>query len=157
MPNYTALPTICPQCNSDLKPFLLLHDISKTNLLKANKLIVIGFVLVASILSAIYFNSISGLKRAAYDNSISFIQLQDSIKTLQSIIAKNQSELATKEAVEKESVIQYIVKKGDYTSKIAQFFYNDFRMYKKIESDNNLKHPYILQVGQKLKIKIKSI
>ena len=55
---------------------------------------------------------------------------------------------------EKEFSIQYKVKNGDCPSKIALFFYNDWKMYKKIEADNNLTQPYILKVGQLLTIKL---
>ncbi len=55
----------------------------------------------------------------------------------------------------KEIVILYKVKRGDYPSKIAEFFYNDWRMYKKIEADNNLHQPYTLKIGQHLTIKLK--
>ena len=117
LPNYTATPTICPQCNSDLKPFLLLHSISKPNSNKVNKFALVAFALIVYV----------------------FYQMQ--------IINENKSS-------QKEIVIKYKVKNGDYPSKIAQFFYNDWRMYKKIEADNNLKQPYILKVGQPLTIKL---
>jgi hypothetical protein len=44
--------------------------------------------------------------------------------------------------------------RSDYPYKIAQFFYGDGKMYKKIEVDNNLHQPYTLKVGQILLIKI---
>jgi hypothetical protein len=51
-------------------------------------------------------------------------------------------------------VIEYKVRLNDCPSKIAQFFYNDWTMYKKIETDNHLVQPYTLKVGQILKISI---
>ena len=140
LPDYTATQTICPQCNSDLKPFMLLHSISKPKSNKANKFAFVALALVSCALAILYFNYISLKKQIAIENSKAIVQLQDSINTLHT--------------TEKEIVIQYKVKNGDYPSKIAQFFYNDWKMYKKIEADNNLKQPYILKVGQPLTIKL---
>ncbi len=141
LPDYTATQTICPQCNSDLKPFLLLHSISKPISNKANKFALFGVTLVGCALAILYLKSISDKSQVASENSKAIVQLQDSINTLHT--------------TEKEIVIQYKVKNGDYPSKIAQFFYNDWKMYKKIEADNNLTQPYILKVGQLLTIKLK--
>lgn len=154
LPNYTATPTICPQCNSDLKPFLLLHSISKPNSNKANKFALVAFALVGCVLAILYFNSISDKKQIASENPKAIIQLHDSINKLQTTFAKSETVAPENKLSQKEIIIQYKVKNGDYPSKIAQFFYNDWRMYKKIETDNNLKQPYILKVGQPLTIKL---
>lgn len=155
LPNYTATPTICPQCNSDLKPFLLLHSISKPKANKANLFALFALALVGGVLAILYFNSISDSKQIASENTKAITQLQDSISKLQTPLEKTQTVERENKSSEKEIVIQYKVKNGDYPSKIAQFFYNDWRMYKKIEADNNLKQPYILKVGQPLTIKLK--
>lgn len=152
--NYTATPTICPQCNSDLKPFLLLHSISKPTSNKANKFALFGVALVACVLAILYFYSISNKKQIASENSKAINQLHDSINKLQTTFAKSETVAPENKPCQKEIMIQYKVKNGDYPSKIAQFFYNDWRMYKKIEADNNLKQPYILKVGQSLTIKL---
>ena len=141
LPDYTTTHTRCPQCNSDLKPFMLLHSISKPKSNKANKFAFVALALVSCALAILYFNYISLKKQIAIENSKAIVQLQDSINTLHT--------------TGKEIVIQYKVKNGDYPSKIAQFFYNDWKMYKKIEADNNLKQPYILKVGQLITIKLK--
>lgn len=153
LPDYTTTHTVCPQCNSDLKPFLLLHSIAKPNSKKTFQFGIIGLALTAIVFVALYFNSLSENKKLTSDNSNTIIRLQDSIHNLQTTNAKP---LTTEIKIsENEIVIQYKVKKDDYPSKIAQFFYNDWRMYKKIEADNNLHQPYILKVGQTLNIKIK--
>lgn len=151
LPNYTAIPTICPQCNSDLKPFLLLHSILKP---KANKFALFALALVGVVLAILYLSSISDKKQIASEHTKSITQLQDSISKLLTTFAKTQTVEPENKSSQKEIVIQYKVKNGDYPSKIAQFFYNDWRMYKKIEADNNLKQPYILKVGQPLTIKL---
>jgi len=155
LPDYRAIQTICPQCNSDLKPFLLLHSISKPTSNKANLFALFGMALITCVLAILYFNTISEKTKFASESSKSIIQLQDSIKTLQITFAKPQATQPEIKSSEKEIVIQYKVKNGDYPSKIAQFFYNDWKMYKKIEADNNLTQPYILKVGQILTIKLK--
>lgn len=154
LPNYTATPTICPQCNSDLKPFLLLHSILKPTSNKANKFALFVLVLVGVVLAILYFSSISDKKQIASEHTKSITQLQDSISKLLTTFTKTQTVEPENKSSQKEIVIQYKVKNGDYPSKIAQFFYNDWRMYKKIEADNNLKQPYILKVGQPLTIKL---
>ncbi len=155
LPDYRAIQTICPQCNSDLKPFLLLHSISKPTSNKANLFALFGMALITCVLVILYFNSISDKTQIASENSETIFQLQDSIKTLQTTFSNSQTVQSEIKSTEKEIVIQYKVKNGDYPSKIAQFFYNDWKMYKKIEADNNLTQPYILKVGQILTIKLK--
>ena len=155
LPDYRATQTICPQCNSDLKPFLLLHSISKPTSNKANKFALFGGALVACVLAILFFYFIPDNKQIASENSKTIIQLKDSIKTLQADFAKSQIVQPENKSSEREIVIQYKVKNGDYPSKIAQFFYNDWKMYKKIEADNNLTQPYNLKVGQLLTIKLK--
>ena len=155
LPDYTATQTICPQCNSDLKPFMLLHSISKPKSNKANKFAFVALALVNCALAILYFNSISDKKQIAIENSKAIVQLQDSINTLHTTLAKLETVAPEKKSSEKEIMIQYKVKNGDYPSKISQFFYNDWKMYKKIEADNNLKQPYILKVGQLITIKLK--
>jgi len=155
LPDYRATQTICPQCNSDLKPFLLLHSISKPTPNKANKFALFGVALVACVLAIQYFYSISEKKQIASEISKTIIQLQDSIQSLQADFARSQIVQPENKSSVREIVIQYKVKNGDYPSKIAQFFYNDWKMYKKIEANNNLTQPYILKVGQLLTIKLK--
>jgi len=48
----------------------------------------------------------------------------------------------------------YIVKKGDTLWKIAENYYGDGKLYKKIFEANAdiLKNPDVIQIGQKLKI-----
>ncbi len=48
----------------------------------------------------------------------------------------------------------YIVKKGDTLWKIAENYYGDGKLYKKIFEANTdiLKNPDVIQIGQKLRI-----
>lgn len=153
LPDYTATPTICPQCNSDLKAFLLLHSISKPKPTKTILFSLSGIVLVAFAFAFLYFNSLSNRKKIASNNSRKVAELQDSINKIQS--ANTQKIQPENKSSEKEFVILYKVKNGDYAGKISRLFYNDWRMYKKIEADNNLQKRYVLKVGQPLTIKLK--
>jgi len=153
LPDYRATPTICPQCNSDLKPFFLLNSISKPTPSKAYRFALLGVALVAGVVGILYFSSVIKQKQIISENSNKTSQLQDSINNLQTTFAKLQINQFENKSPEKEIIIQYKVKNGDNPSKIAYFFYNDWRMYKKLEADNNLTQPYILKVGQLLTIK----
>lgn len=153
LPNFTVQPTICPQCNSDLKPYLLLHSVSKQK--KFTLFAVGGIAIVACALALLYFNSINNNFKLTTENSRTISQLKDSVLSLRMNFVQMLKEKEENNISVKEIAIQYRVKKGDCPSKIAEFFYNDWRMYKKIEIDNNLKYPYILKIGQILIIKLK--
>ncbi len=150
--DYKTSHIVCPQCNSDLKSFLLLHSIAKRNSINKYIFWSIGLFLGTLIFVAFYFNSLSVNKLIISNELNSIIQLQDSIQKLKKAIAKSQA--TQTKYPEKEIVIVYKVQKNDCTSKIAHFFYNDWRMYKKIEADNNLHQPYILIEEQILTIKL---
>ena len=146
----------CPQCNSDLKPYLLLSAITKTDKRKNSlSLLLIVFSLL------IMFVSIFFIKRGIYtknDLDISnnlIVQLEDSLysvnntnKTLANKIVEIENQAAN------NKYVKYTVKKGDFPWKIAEFFYGDGRKYVLIEKENNLIQPYSLQVGQVLLIKM---
>lgn len=154
LPDYKVIETTCPQCDSDLKPYLFLNSIFNAKSNKKTHLALISVGVITVIIAFIIFNSVSENKRQSTENSKLISQLQDSVSNLQSkikLISQTQQEINPNQI---ETVIEYKVRYGDYPSKIAQFFYNDWKMYKKIETDNNLIQPYTLQVGQLLKIKI---
>lgn len=155
LPDFTRIHTICPQCSSDLKPFLLLHSISKRTSGKKHFFYYAGAIAISLVFIMLYFNSIQENKslKAEYTSRVQTIQ--DSLQTNDSAIAKIQTKNTANFTLENEITIKYKVKSGDHLSKIAQFFYNDWTLYKKIETDNNLTQPYILKIGQTLNIKIK--
>lgn len=152
LPDYSVTPTICPQCNTDLKPFLLLHSISKST--KAIKAALAALALIGCILAILFSFSIFDNKQIEIKHAKVTTQLQDSLRLLQSAYIELQTEQTKTKATEEEVVILYNVRRGDYLSKIAQFYYGDWRLYKKIEEDNDLTQPYILKVGQLLTIKL---
>lgn len=148
LPDYTKNIVVCPQCNSDLKAFMLLNSISKPNKSKIWTYLIIGISLLSVAFLGLFLKSNSDKKELIAKNVI----LNDSISKMQ--IADVTKEEVQPIAEKQEATIKYVVKKGDYPYKIAQFFYNDGSKYTQIEVDNNLEQPYILKVGQILTIKI---
>lgn len=152
LPDYTKNDVICPQCNSDLKAFSLLNSISKPQKSKIGMYAILGISLLSIALLGLFLKSNSDRKELVAKNLI----LNDSITKMQVVtIADIKEETKTQPIAEKQNVtVKYVVKKGDYPYKIAQFIYNDGSKYKQIEADNNLAQPYTLKVGQVLTIKI---
>lgn len=148
LPDYTKNIVVCPQCNSDLKAFILLNSISKPNKSKIWTYLIIGISLLSVAFLGLFLKSNSDKKELIAKNVI----LNDSISKMQ--IADVTKEEVQPIAEKQEATIKYVVKKGDYPYKIAQIFYNDGSKYKQIEADNNLEKPYTLKVGQILTIKI---
>jgi nucleoid-associated protein YgaU len=151
LPDFTINEVNCPQCNSQLKAFLLLNSISSSNKKKPGIYFLWGLALLTVLFFGLFLKS-TNEKNLAHNNNII---LRDSITNLvgqkivlEKIIKERQINRAN------ESTLKYVVKKGDNLYKIAQFFYGDGNMYKQIEADNNLKQPYSLKIGQILLIKI---
>jgi len=152
LPDYTKNDVICPQCNSDLKAFSLLNSISKPQKSKIGMYAIVGISLLSITLLGLFLKSNSDREELVAKNLI----LNDSITKMQVVtIADIKEENKTQPIAEKQdATVKYVVKKGDYPYKIAQFFYNDGSKYKQIEAENNLAQPYTLKVGQVLTIKI---
>lgn len=150
LPDYSRTHTICPQCNSDLKPFFLLHTVSKTHFQKLKLFSSLGIGTLIIVLAFIYFISLNKNQKYDINESKTVQLLHDSINNLHSVIAKFE-----KRENADSIIIHYRVKPGDCPSRIAEFFYNNWSMYKQIEKDNNLHYPYILKIGQTLNIRLK--
>ena len=128
LPDYTKSEVVCPQCNSDLKAFLLLDSISAPK---------------------------KGSFRTYALLGLALLTVNDSISTLTSEKLAIENPKEEPQIIEsKEVTVKYVVKKGDYPYKISQFFYGDGNKYKQIEAVNDLEQPYTLKVGQILLIKI---
>ena len=153
LPDYTKINVVCPQCNSDLKAFMLLNSISQPQKSKIGTYVIIGVSVLSIPFLGMFLQSNSDKKELIAKNFV----LNDSISKIQNVNIK----LGTQKKNEQQPIVEnldvslkYKVKKGDYPYKIAEFFYNDGSKYKQIEADNNLKQPYTLQVGQILIIKL---
>ena len=149
LPDYRLSATTCPQCNSDLKPYFLLSEISKSKSSKIKSFALLGMALIVCGLVVLFYYSTSESKKNDINNASllqksndSIISLHASVSHLQTLISKN------------EKCISYIVKKGDNPSKLAAFFYNDWSKYKLIEDENNLHGNYMIFPGDTLRIKL---
>jgi len=156
LPDFTLNPTTCPQCNSDLSGFVVIEKgkLKFNQMLNRQKWLLL-LIAILVIISGILF-----IKRPNIKNYISEVQLKDStILALNSELKQKALEIQQfKEQPKASDVIdfKYVVKKGDNLSKIAYFFYNNWEMYKKIETDKNLKHGSLILPNDTLTIKIKS-
>lgn len=151
LPDYTKNNVVCPQCNSDLKAFMLLNTISQPQKPKIGMYVIIGVSVLSIALLGLFLKSNSDKKELIITNH----SLNDSIVKLQSAVVIRQEVTESQPNAENQEVtIKYVVRKGDYPYKIAEFFYNDGSKYKQIEEENDLNQPYTLKVGQILTIKL---
>lgn len=150
--DYKKTEVVCPQCNSDLKPFMLLENVSKSQTPKRTYLIIACVSLLSIIFLGMLLKTNSVKQQLVVENEI----LTDSLEIIQGqLISTRLPEYGQSKGEEQIITLEYVVKKGDYPYKIAQFFYGDGNLYKQIEADNNLVQPYTLKVGQVLEIKLK--
>jgi LysM repeat protein len=149
--DYTKNEVVCHQCNSNLKAFLLLDSISTSKNGKFGNYTNIGLLILVVLFLGLFAKSIIDKNEILATNSV----LNERISNLKSekVVLEN-SKTEPQIFKSKEATIKYVVMKGDYPYKIAQFFYGDGNKFKQIEADNELKQPYTLKVGQILLIKI---
>lgn len=156
LPDYTSNPTICPQCDSDLSGFVIIergkHKFHQILNRQRWLLLLIVFIII---ISGILF-----IKRPNIQKYNSEVQLKDStISILNSELKQKDSEIQQlKEQSKVSNVIKfkYVVKEGDNLSKIAYIFFNDWKMYKTIQKDNNLRNSDLIMPKDTLTIKIKT-
>lgn len=149
--DYTKIEVVCHQCNSNLQAFLLLNSISSSKKGRFGPYAIIGLSLFAILFLGLYIKSNSDKNEILTSN----IVLNDSISNLKSEIEAKENPKEIPQIIKTKVVsVKYVVKKGDYLYKIAQFFYGDGNKYKQLEADNNLEQPYTLKVGKILLIKI---
>jgi hypothetical protein len=152
LPDYRIEPTICPQCNTDLKSYYLLQKVSKNNVLNRVKSIIIIFLVIGIIFLGFIFYNNNKSNHLSHQYSLHQIGLlEDSLSKINTRI----SFLVESHQLEKQNeiCIEYKIKDGDCLSVIAEFFYGDWKKYKKIQDDNNLVDESILEVGQIILIK----
>jgi hypothetical protein len=150
LPDFRLQHTICPQCNSDLRPYLLLNSISKTKGKERIHLLAISLLTICCLwlLFSLSRNA-KEYNRYVAESTETIQMLQDSVDIYKKNINKFNNGAQTKEIV-----VTYIIKKGDSMWKIAHLFYGKGSLYKNIEKDNNLQKPYSLRTGQLLNIKL---
>ena len=114
LPDCTKNIVVCPQCNSDLKAFMLLNSISKPNKSKIWTYLIIGISLLSVAFLGLFLKSNSDKKELIAKNVI----LNDSISKMQ--IADVTKEEVQPIAEKQEATIKYVVKKGDTLWSIVQ-------------------------------------
>jgi len=139
LPDYKAKPTICPQCNSDLKGFTLIYQ-AKTIRKKNRKHFRLFYLTTSLVFLLIVFGLIFIPLRSKFQSN-SIVQIHDSLTQVKEQLSQKAEELEQVKVLLQEragTLVKYIVKPGDNLSRIAFFFYGNWEMYKKIEKDNNL-------------------
>lgn len=152
IPDFTTQPTVCPQCESDLKAYSILEKMARQKKKTLLLFFLTGVLLITSVSISIYEKT----RKIEYHEEITmnYTKIQ-ALKDSMGQIIQREVELKSKlrKFMENDGCqIVYTVKKGDYLWKIADFYYGDGSQYTRIETDNNLINPYYLQVGQQLVI-----
>jgi nucleoid-associated protein YgaU len=150
--DYHSVPSICPNCRSDLKGFMLIGqvELESASKLKSLKFLfaAVTFVLLFLLLGSVVFLPSVSRPRAEKP------RLQnDSTQYYSKLVANLKQELNSKP---KTADIYYIIKRNDNLSEIAKLFYNDGSRIKQIMTDNNLQKGYNLLPGDTLIIKVKT-
>lgn len=139
LPDYTMNSINCPQCNSDLKGFLLIAKIQQESVKQKRRkkryyfFIILTTVLILCVLAIIRSNNNIRRERVIIYDSISYYK-----ERLRVSLSEK------KDAVIPPLKFTYVIKRGDNLSKIAQYFYNDWTQYKRIEQDNQLGSDHVL-------------
>lgn len=156
LPNFRSEPVVCPQCNSDLKGYMVLEKTNKTHkttVRKQRNLSVVAIFLIFII--AVVFILTSKQKSTL---SVPVTTKQDStINILQTRVLNQEQkikELQTSNLNKQSADYKYVVKNGDNLSKLAYIFYNDWQEYTRIEKDNNLTSGELIHPGDTLIIKL---
>ena len=156
LPNFRSEPVVCPQCNSDLKGYMVLEKTNKTHkttIRKQRNISVVALFLI--IIIAVVFILTSRQKPTV---SIPLTINQDStINVLQKEVLKQDQkikELQASNLNKQNADYKYVVKNGDNLSKLAYIFYNDWREFTRIEKDNNLTSGELIHPGDTLIIKL---
>ena len=147
----------CPDCNSDLEAFHHLKAIEKSNKNKFIAIIILIVLLIAIILVWV-FTALSDketISKKENEQTIQLLktendQLKPKIINLEKQINDLKKQLQEKKQKVKETT--YNVKQDETLFLIARRIYGNGFKYDKIASDNNIKNPDFIIVGQKLKI-----
>jgi hypothetical protein len=147
LPDYKTRHTTCPQCNSDLKAYLLLNSIQKKTRSKSN-IVLLSILGMCIIISVFYiFYNIHTQNKVLENYGLKF-------KTLEDSLCNYRNGKSTIKNLNNELIYKYKIRKGDCPWKIAVIFYGNGQKYKLIEQENNLQKPYKLKIGQQIKIKL---
>lgn len=156
LPNFRSEPVVCPQCNSDLKGYMVLEKTNKTHKTTVRKQR--NFSVVAIFL--IFIIAVVFILTARQKPTVSIpvsINQDSTINVLQKMVLKQEQkikELQVSNLNKQSTDYKYVVKNGDNLSKLAYIFYNDWQEFTRIEKDNNLTSGELIHPGDTLIIKI---
>jgi len=155
LPDYRLVHSICPQCNSDLKGFMLIGQVEQVGFENESKLkrLKLSFIVTTIVLSILLIGSILYIATRSKQEPGKLESKNDSTEYYINLVAELKQELEAKPAT---ADICYIVQKDDNLSKIAKLFYNNGFQTEQIMLDNNLHEGYNLQPGDTLIIKLKT-
>jgi hypothetical protein len=152
LPDYHVVPSVCPDCGSDLKGFLLIKEVEQESESKLKRLKFlfagVSLVLLILLIGSIFFLPVNSKQKPEEP-----ILKSDSTEYYRELVANLKQELKDKPAT---ADVYYIIKKDDNLSEIAKLFYNDGSRSKQIMTDNSLQKGYNLLPGDTLIIKIKT-
>jgi len=156
IPNYIEKNVICPQCNSDLKSFKIIHQLREENV-KNNKkrkipiiLSLLGFsFLITSLFILFLSKSETKIDVLPITNNLS-----DSLIKLKSLNNQLLIDINKSNDIQRNE-IKYILRKGDNLVKISEIFYNDPNKYEIIMEENKIINSNKLIIGDTLIINLK--
>lgn len=154
IPDFRKNVVICPQCNSDLKGYILLaqtKSIHRESLTKQRTRLVI--LLAASIIALL--GIILKPKANRIDQPVSSANYDSIIASLEADLESSRLEIERLGNEHDYINYHYVVKQGDNLSRIALLFYNDWEMYKKIEIDNQLEPQQVIYPMDTLVLKLR--
>lgn len=136
--DYNIKPTVCPQCNTDLKGFSIIEAVQRRNHKKVffYKMLTVVIGLISLIIIFIIINRTP----APLKYRTSEIEPKHKVQSNSSTDEKD---------------FKYVVKKGDNLSKIAYIFYNDYSKYNLIMLRNNLEITSIIYPNDTLIIRLR--
>lgn len=135
LPDYKNMEAVCPQCESNLFPYMKINLIKKQYYVR--NWLITGLFTVVSVLFIYYFTN-------------EFTIDQNNEKAIN--YKKGMPDLKSNKKNE-EFTIYYTVRKNDNLIKISEIFYNKKSNYHKIAADNKIYPPYFINAGQSLIIK----
>ncbi|MCD8206425.1 MAG: LysM peptidoglycan-binding domain-containing protein [Bacteroidales bacterium] len=153
IPDYLKEDVVCPCCGTDLRIYRKI-ELAKDSTGGSNKGWLTGISIVAALLCVAtviilvcHWNSVSSYKAQLNEKEQTISDLERKVKDLGHQI--NEKEVTTK-----EDIVLYTVKEGDSLWRISRIFYGTGSRYGEIMELNNLTPSTVLQIGDKIKVKI---
>lgn len=162
IPDFIREPTVCPQCNSDLKAFMLLNQLEvEVTQQTINQTPDEGSTSPTNVywkwlIPAIIIGLLAGRYLWPVTNDLeqrTIVQLRDSLAILHQLSTKQAVTPSVSQPGVSASETLYVIQKGDYLSKIAQRFYKSRQLYNRIAQDNGIRNVNKIKAGDTLRIK----